>query len=267
MKLEVYYGASKILDVTTISGHKKLVSGPGVVALTPLPDAQVVSFSDSGNPQVDSNGEVEVDANDEIVWETPPALQVEFESSVSVNGATTTYTYRMRNVTDEDRTFSVPEVTAPAFPGGWTGTVVAQDTEELSFAVVGESTYLQLADVSLSASDYGGVFRQGADVFVPESRVSYEGTVVINSITYNSSTGANDVVFAVSAQSGTQAVLWRVESSGDLALVAVEEGNFSTTGSHTISDSGYEPGALNTYVVEVGIEPNGHSSDEASVQN
>ena len=249
----------------TVSGHIELVLAPTLVAVTsPGPSPQLTEFYDAGIVAHDSNGDLVVDSNDELVYEVPPAVYVEFNSEVSLVGGSAEYVYTFENFSDEDRSFTVPQLITAQHPGGWSGVVPANGTQQLVVTDTELQAYRQRAQISLDIPDSGGTYELAAGIYVPNSNLLFDGRVAIDSVTHDPAAG-NVVTFSITQQAATSVVLWRVEPGG-YALAAEAEGTFGL-GSHSLVDANFAPGQTNEYVVEVGIDPNSVASSSESIPN
>jgi hypothetical protein len=223
------------------------------------------SFMSLGTPEEDANGDLVEDASGELAFTVPPVDLVEFTTEVIPgSGGLFTYRYTVENLSSEARTFSIPEVTSPLFPTGWSGTVPALDSESIEFDVTGETVFYQTAQVTLDESDvHGGTYALPCKIYVPESRLSYDGTVAITGIT--TSGGDNSVSFTITGDDATKAVLWRLDD-GVWHSVAYLEQPLAAGLGHTIVEEN-PPSGDNTYMVQVGKNPNGYCSATSAITN
>jgi hypothetical protein len=151
-------------------------------------------------------------------------------------------------------------------PNGWGGTLPGNETATLVVTTnLEDATCRQNVQVVLNESDlHGGDYALPALAYFPESGLAYDGTVEVTGISHVPNTG-NVVSFVVSGDAAMRAVLWRVVEE-NLVLVGEFEGPFLPSQTHTVTHSDPATGP-NTYVVAVGIEPNGYFSDEISITN
>lgn len=267
-RIVCFYGNTLTVAETTPSAHVKLIEAPDVTPNPPpLPPSTtpelVATFHNGGSPLRDAEGDPLVDEDGMFLWDVPPAAVVLITSSMSVSGGTTTYSYEIENLSSEDRDFDLPQVTSPAWPNGWSGTVDADSEETMSFQVVGETTYRQNCQADLSEAEEGGTCRMPITVYVPGSRLAFDATVDIVSI--ETFSGENVVSFRITGDAATKALLVRLDGD-ELELVTESEQAYQPGTTYTLVDPD-PPQGTNTYRVAVGIEPNGIFSEEEVIYN
>ncbi len=252
--------------------------------------ALITDVRDGGSYQFayDSNGDVVLDANDaftfaldaagEYIIDVPVTTWLRLTSSVTMNAADDfVYTYSLENLSDQDLAFRLDEVTTPAFPTGWSGSVEAESTETLTMTVVSpEAVWRQTCQVDYREDpcihqetiDNDWWASKPASVYVPQSRLSYDGEPTLTGAAYDPGLAANVVTFTITGDAADVAVLDRLDPGGDgVSVVTEAEGPFLPGIPYTLNDVDFVSGATNTYRVRVGIGPNGQPSDDASVQN
>ncbi len=260
------YGSEYVVGpMKTKAAHAQIIEESPIETpdpTTPTPAALVFEFFSSGEPSLDSAGDVEFDANGDVVWDVAPAPVARFTSSVSQSGSTTTYTYLVEELAGEDRSFVVREVITAAHPSGWSDTVTANSSKTLVVSVDDETTHTLNSQADLDENDtVGGTYGLPVRVYVPASMVSYDGDVSISSVALLPS-GAYEVSFQVTGDDATDVVLFRMDD-GVADPIVEDVGLFQPGVTYTIEDASPAPGT-NTYMVATGVRTNGVFSDEVS---
>jgi len=254
---------------TTQVGHKKEATYHQSTVTTP-PD-ETTEIDTGGVPEVTVDpltGEISVvlDENDDIAWESPPVLLVRLTSSLSESGGVYTYAYRIENFGAAELDFAVPEITTPAYPSGWYGTVDASSYEQISTTGT-DDDYSQHATLSVTESDSGYESTQTTTgtVYVPEGRLAFDGTCTITDAYYDGVLQANVVEFH-SSEDAELALLVRDSEDGHQEAAEVE--NVVASVVYELEDDDFVPNETNDYFVRVGCGVNGwEPSSPESISN
>ena len=245
----------------TYVGHKE---GGTVVPQGAAPATDYVTrIETSGTPEVtyDAQGEVDdivLDANGDIVWIEPPAALVRLTSRLTETGGLNTYTYTLENFGEEPCDFVIPEITTPAFPSGWSGTVAASSYVEISFQD-GDVPFSQHATLSITHTEGEASSEQVTTgvVYTPQNRLAFDGTNTITTAYFDPVTQSNVVHFTVS-DDAERAILFRVDPGGEDN--ADEVAGIVQGLSYELEDDSFLPGS-NDYRVRAGSGVNGWEQD------
>ncbi len=231
--------------------------------------ALVSDFTEGGTMPVDENGDyvVSYDENGVLILDTPPYTALRLTSAFEhVSGGTITYRYTLENFTDADRDFSFPDIRTGNYPSGWSGTVSANDSTEITYTLSGQNIWMQCTQADTSLTDEPDTVNcQPIEVYVPANKTAFIGTTTIQSATHIPYTTVNSIVYQVSAQA-EEAYLVRIRGDDVSIVDSVTATTLSPATNYTLTDSD-APSGTNDYYVMAGVRTNGRPSDTAEVVN
>jgi hypothetical protein len=208
---------------------------------------------------------VDYDENGQLILDTPQTTALRLTSSFEhLYGGTIRYRYTLENFSDTGRDFEFTDIRTSEFPGGWSGTVPAEDSVEITNTVSDQNIWVQCTQANTCIHDDPSEENcEPIDVYVPQNRTAFTGVTTIQSTTLIPTSSSREVVFRVSA-SAQEAYLIRTYL-GQATIVDSDVGAFAANTDYTLTDPSVPVGACE-YVVLAGIRTNGSPSEAEEIE-